>query len=150
MKEVFFATTPFSKSYPKALAIYCSDGRFSRAVEELLAHLGENRLDALTMPGGAGALDPRTSHHGGDRAALVRSASFLIGSHDVKRVVLLAHTECGYYRKQYPMFPSDEMVKRQVEDLHTAAKWFHSQQPEMIVDTYFINVREQKIQFHPC
>jgi carbonic anhydrase len=146
----FSATTPFSKAYPKALAVYCSDGRFTRAVEELLKSLGEDRLDTLTMPGGAGAIDLRTSHHGGDRAALIRSASFLMDSHDVKRVVLLTHSECGYYRRQYPMLPADEMGKRQVEDLHTAAKWFQSHQPEVIVSTYFIHVQGQRIRFLPC
>jgi carbonic anhydrase len=149
-KEVFTATTPFFKAYPKALAVYCSDGRFTKAVEELLAHLGESRLDTLTVPGGAGSLDMRSSHHGGDRAAIIRSASFLMGAHDVKRVVLLTHSECGYYRRQHPMLPSDEMLKRQIEDLHTAAKWFRSQQSEIIVDTFFIHVHGQKISFHPC
>jgi len=28
---------PFDPSYPKALAFYCSDGRFTRAIEELLS-----------------------------------------------------------------------------------------------------------------
>ena len=43
----------FEATHPEALAVYCSDGRFTDAVEELLHHLGYTRLDTLTLPGGA-------------------------------------------------------------------------------------------------
>ena len=44
----------YDAAYPDALAVYCSDGRFTRAVDELLAKLGHPRLDTLTIPGGPG------------------------------------------------------------------------------------------------
>lgn len=52
----FVASAPFSEEHPKALAVYCSDGRFTEAVEDLLASVGNRRIDTLTIPGGAALL----------------------------------------------------------------------------------------------
>jgi len=48
----FVASERFRPSHPSALAVYCSDGRFTRAVEQLLESKGCARVDTLTMPGG--------------------------------------------------------------------------------------------------
>ena len=50
----FQSSTPYEPSHPKALAIYCSDGRFTQPVEDLLHSLGHARLDTCTLPGGPG------------------------------------------------------------------------------------------------
>ena len=49
-------SVPFDASHPKALAIYCSDGRFTSAVEVLLEAVGHDRLDTMTLPGGPALL----------------------------------------------------------------------------------------------
>jgi hypothetical protein len=49
---------PYDRTHPAALAIYCSDGRFTRAVERLLKSLGHSRLDTMTLPGGPALLNP--------------------------------------------------------------------------------------------
>ena len=58
---MFLSITPYEPRHPKALAVYCSDGRFTQAVEELCHHLGHERLDTLTMPGGPALLNPWTA-----------------------------------------------------------------------------------------
>lgn len=75
----------FEASYPDALAVYCSDGRFTAAVDELLEHLGHPRLDTLTIPGGPGLLNHKTSGYS-DCDTFSRSAEFLIREHTITTV----------------------------------------------------------------
>ena len=44
MSKPYVALTPYHPSHPHVLAIYCSDGRFTDAVEELASHLGHGAL----------------------------------------------------------------------------------------------------------
>jgi hypothetical protein len=53
----FVSAARYDASHPRALAVYCSDGRFTQAIEDLLRHLGHDRLDTLTLPGGPGLLN---------------------------------------------------------------------------------------------
>ena len=117
----FLSTTPFLPAYPTALAIYCSDGRFTDAVEELLHHLGHKRLDVLTLPGGPALLNPWSASPV-DADHVARSAQFLIKAHGITEVVLLAHAGCGYYKTRFPMKSAAEIVKSQIDDLAVAAR----------------------------
>lgn len=110
---------PFREEHPDGLAIYCSDGRYTRAVEELALRLGKERVDALCLPGGPGLLNPWTSS-GLEADSLGRSALFLIEKHHVDKVFLVAHAGCGYYRVRYPDLPDAERKERQIRDLQEA------------------------------
>src|SRR5215217_6894713 len=101
MVSTFVARAPYSASYPTALAIYCSDGRFTEAVEELLHHLGHKRLDTLTLPGGPGLLNPWAASVL-EAGQVMRSAQMLIKNHGITEVVLLAHAGCGHYKLRFP------------------------------------------------
>src|SRR5687767_387005 len=102
MSEALFLTDArYHDDHPTALAMYCSDGRFTRGVEELVLHLGFDRLDTLTIPGGPALLDASSATHA-DVEMIRRSTSFLIGGHHIKEIVLIAHDGCGYYRHRYP------------------------------------------------
>jgi carbonic anhydrase len=130
----FAAKTPFEQKHPSALAIYCSDGRFTQAVEELLAHLGHARLDTLTVPGGAALLNAWTSSLL-DSDHVARAAKFLITGHDISHVVLVAHAGCGYYRQRYP---GERDVKRhQLSDLRAAATALGRVRASLQVATYY-------------
>ncbi len=118
----FQAGVPFEPHHPTALALWCSDGRFTRAVEELLESLGQPRLDTMTFPGGPALLEMSSSSLASvDNAR--EAASFLIRAHDIKEVVLVAHEGCGYYRARYPYESSEAMQRRQLADLRSAARW---------------------------
>src|SRR3954447_985255 len=95
------AKVPFDATHPHALAMYCSDGRFTEAIEELLHSLGHPRLDTLTIPGGPALLDLTSSNLDGVEV-MRTAASFLIKGHAIKQVVLLGHDGCGYYKARFP------------------------------------------------
>ena len=148
MKPTIHTTQHFHPAHPPALAIYCSDGRFTRAVEELLASLGHPALDTLTMPGGPGLL-VLSSALPSDRDAVGRAARFLIRGHELAEVVLLAHEGCGYYRARHPNRLSGAIRDVQVADLKSAAHLLRLEHPSVKVSAYFARVLDGRIGFDP-
>jgi hypothetical protein len=78
----FQAQAEFDPHHPAALALWCSDGRFTGAVEELLRSLGQPRLDTMTLPGGPALLETTSSSITGVDIAR-EAASFLIKAHSM-------------------------------------------------------------------
>jgi Putative carbonic anhydrase len=142
----FLALEPFEKSHPRALAIYCSDGRFTNAVEELLRTLGHARLDTLTMPGGPALFNAwlaGMSHS----VALAESSRFLIESHGIRQVILIAHEGCGFYRKQYAGASGEQVRGHQEDDLRRAASVVRNAHPSVEVLLYRAQVEEGRVKF---
>jgi carbonic anhydrase len=126
---------PFDKSHPDALAVYCSDGRFTAAVDELLEKLGHPRLDTLTIPGGPGLLNHKTSGYS-DCDTFSRSAEFLIREHHITTVVLLAHEGCGFYARKFPDLSAEQIRKRQHDDLRLAMRELVETHPRLQTFAY--------------
>jgi carbonic anhydrase len=145
MPSTFLSKTQYAAEHPDALAVYCSDGRFTRAVEELLLHQGHARLDTLTLPGGPGLLAPLTSY--GDRETVSRAASFLITGHHIKHLVLLAHEGCGYYRERMPGASAEQIEERQVQDLRGARDSVLLTHPSLEVRLHYLRVAGKQVQF---
>lgn len=117
---MYLVKTPSEPSPIQAVVLYCSDGRYGTATERLLQRaLSLPRYDRLVFPGGAGALG---SHPAAwrDAEALLESLRFLVSEHGLRRVVLVAHDDCGFYSKRLGI-PAAEAKDRQLADLRTAA-----------------------------
>lgn len=145
MPSTFLSRTQYDAAHPDSLAIYCSDGRFTRAVEELLAHTGHSALDTLTLPGGPGLLTQTTSY--AEREVVTRAASFLIVGHHIRHVVLLAHEGCGYYRSRFQGESAAEIEKRQRADLKAAKQALELSHPKLQIATHFLRVAGKQVQF---
>jgi hypothetical protein len=139
--------TTFTKEHPNALAIYCSDGRFTDAVEELAHSLGHARLDVMCLPGGPALLDLGSASFSA-LEAMRTAASFLVRGHKTKHVVLVAHEGCGYYRERYRFETPEEIVQKQKEDLRTAAAWLSGSHPDLAITCYFAAPEGGKVAFH--
>jgi hypothetical protein len=139
-------TIPFDSNHPDALAMYCSDGRFTRSIEALLVSLGYQRLDTLTIPGGAALLDYTSSSLGGIETART-AMSFLITGHDIKHVVLIAHESCGYYSARYPYDSAESLHRRQLSDLDAAARWLRGEYGGVDVSKFFAWRSPQAVEF---
>jgi hypothetical protein len=148
MSKPYVASKPFEPRHPEAMAVYCSDGRFTDAVEELLHGLGYPRLDTLTMPGGPGLLDLASASFSELEAAR-RATTFLIRGHATKQVVLLAHAGCGYYANRYPLDRKEQIIETQLTDLRVASRWVKSTHDGVAVQLYFASVAEGRIHFNP-
>ena len=143
---LFEADVPYEAAHPNALAIYCSDGRFTTAVEQLLSHLGHERLDTMTLPGGPALLNVLTASYSDSDAAL-KAASFLITGHGIERVVLLAHAGCGYYRARRPGEAAAPLRARQLEDLRIGAAAIRKMSPQIDVVLFYAEPSGSTVQF---
>ena len=135
----------YRHDHPNTLALYCSDGRFTRAVEELCATLGADRIDTITIPGGPGLLDLGKLALS-DRAAVTKALGFLIQGHQIQAVVLVAHAGCGYYRSRYPHKSATEIEAAQRADLLTAREYVQKGY-ETKVGCYYAHVDDNRITF---
>jgi carbonic anhydrase len=139
---------PFEASHPPALAIYCSDGRFTNAVESLARASGHDRVDTLTLPGGPALLCPAAANLS-EVDTVGRAAQFLIDGHKTRHLVLVAHQGCGYYRRRYPRLPEAHIEKHQLDHLALAAKILARKYPELSIERYYARVAQGMIELHP-
>jgi len=126
----------YDPSHPSTLAIYCSDGRFTHAVEDHCEDLGHERIDTMTLPGGpalliSGAADLSEVH------VFTRAAHFLIEAHAIKHVFLFAHDGCGFYRARYGRLDDVAIRRMQVENLRAAHASLRRHFPEVTVTCTF-------------
>lgn len=148
MAAALVSKRKFDEAHPDALAVYCSDGRFTDAVEDLLESLGRTRLDTMTLPGGPALFELTTADFAG-LEAMRTAASFLVRGHGIKHVVLLAHEGCGYYRSRNPGAESQALIEKQVTDLRGAARWFHGAMPQVDIRLYYARISKQgHVAFH--
>ena len=136
----------FDPRHPSALAVYCSDGRFTRAVEELLRRLGHDRLDTMTLPGG-----PALLNHGPADLSEVfifsRAIHFLIDAHEIKHAVLLAHQNCGFYQARFGRLNAERIRKLQIEHVQAAGRALGRQYPGLTVAGYYARIVEDQVAF---
>ena len=146
-KPVFLSRHPFEAERIQAAAIYCSDGRFGEQMDEFLhAGLGLPRYDRLAIPGGAACL---AGHVKGfhEKNSLERQLSFLIREHGLKRVVLIAHDGCAYYKDVWTGMLS--IVEQQADDLKGAADHIRMWNTGVEISAYFARKVDGMISFEP-
>jgi len=108
----------------EVLAIHCSDHRFQAGFGEFLnggLGLGAN-YDGMVVPGGPQCLvevDALPKFAWASRKWL----KMLINAHSLKRLVLIAHQDCGWYKWLEEWQPTRGAVRqKQEDDLRAAAR----------------------------
>lgn len=108
-----------NRNHTDVLVVHCSDHRFQAGIHEFLnssLNLNEN-YDLLVIPGGPQCLTlveylPKFSWAGW------RWFRFLLEAHELKRLILIAHQDCGWYKKlPFHLRSSSELRICQEEDL---------------------------------
>ena len=143
--SVFSSPTSFDDRRVGAAAVYCSDGRYGEQMDEFLhAGLGLPRYDRVAVPGGAGCLAGHTcAYH--EKNALIRQLDFLIRGHQLRRVVLIAHHGCGFYRDLWTGLRTVESLQQ--SDLHKAAELIRESHPQVDVEAFFARPRNGRVTF---
>ena len=137
---------PFDRDRIGAAAVYCADGRFGDQIDDLLHHcLKLPGYDRLAIPGGAACL---LHHFNGFFAeqATVEHLEFLIRTHQLHSVVLIAHQDCGYYLNRLHVNPAD-LEQRQRDDLDAARRRILALAPETTVAVFFARHLGDKVCF---
>lgn len=136
----------FDPTHPSTLAIYCSDGRFTHAVEDHCEDLGHERIDTMTLPGGPALLtgwpaDLSEVH------VFSRAAQFLIEGHGIRHVFLFAHEGCGFYRIRCGRLPEAEIRRLQIAHLHAAQAVLARHHAALTVSSYYVSTSGAAIEF---
>ena len=134
-RAVYVSGEPFDENRVGAAAEYCSDGRWGDQMDEFLhAGLGLPRYDRVAIPGGAACLAGHTFTFQ-ERMAMERQLEFLIEEHGLRRVVLIAHEGCAFYKNLWTGWRTIE--QQQELDLEKAAERVAMWNRKIEVERYF-------------
>ena len=112
----------------RAMAIYCSDGRWGEAFDEF-CHEGLQlpRYDRFAVPGGPVWLTLRDVRLLGPYGVAREQIQFLVEAHALERIVLITHYGCAFYAELLGLDP-EGCLPAQEADLRDAAgnlrAWF--------------------------
>jgi hypothetical protein len=131
----------------RALALYCSDGRWGLAFDEFChRHLQIPRYDRWAVPGGPSWL----GRHSGDELLLQAAHAqldFLVRAHELERVVLITHFGCAWYAHHLAL-PPDQCLPAQTQDVIAAAATLRSWYPDLQIDAYLAMRSYDWFSFH--
>jgi hypothetical protein len=137
--DSYYPSAKLHSEHADALVVHCSDHRLQGVLQEFLNNglrLNGN-YDVLAIPGGPQCLTlveylPKLSW------ALTKWLRFLIDAHELKRVVLIAHQDCGWYKHlPFHLFGSSDPRRQQEEDLRRVKHALARDFPHVRVDLYY-------------
>lgn len=144
----YHSPVTYQNSGVRAAAVYCSDGRFEAQCEDFLRNgLGIDRCDLVVLPGGparlAGYDDPAFSEN-----AVLDELAFLVQAHELERVILIQHDDCGFYQHKLGI-SADELRPLQDTDVARAAEAVRQATGLATIECYCAVVTEVGIRFEP-
>jgi hypothetical protein len=123
------------------LVIACADGRWRDHIEDFAANglRIDPAHDLLRVPGGAeplalGDLIPK------DFNFLRRRLEMLVRSHGTRRIVIIAHENCGWYRERKIGPLTLDLRARQLADLRRGRAVMQEWFGDVTIETYFARV----------
>ena len=144
--RVFESSLDFDPNRVRAVAVYCSDGRFCEQVDELLhQNLQLPRYDRLAVPGGAACLAGHFETYR-EEEAIVEQLQFLLTVHQVRRVVLIAHDGCAYYSERLRV-SALQRESKQRDDMLKAIRRVRTLDFDLDVQAYFARLDGSKVRF---
>lgn len=136
-----FSRLKFKNTFGGNLAIFCSDERF---VEASLAFCKNswkiNRCDLMVLPGGPAFIANNESN-------LMKRLKLLIKAHKIRRVTLIAHTDCGYYKKYFGKTSQETIMKQQIADIQKAIQKLNGMAVNISVCGFYSYLDNSKIIF---
>jgi carbonic anhydrase-like protein len=145
-ERTYESPTPYEQARIHAAAIYCSDGRVGEQIDGFLQEgLGLPRYDRLAVPGGPACLSGSLATFLEGRA-LEEALRFLIRVHDLRRVVLIAHEGCAYYRVWLAV-PEASIATAQRQDLEKALLAVRKLSDGLRVEAFFARPAGARIRF---
>lgn len=143
----FTSSRPWNPDRIRALALYCSDGRWGEAFDEFCQkHLQIPRYDRWAVPGGPAWLVPADEDAGYYQTARTQ-LDFLVQVHQLQEIVLITHFGCAYYANHLQLSAND-CIPPQIEDLQRAAKTLREWYPEMRIESFLAMRSGSCLSFH--
>ena len=132
-------TAKIRRGETETLAIHCGDYRFQTAFHEFLNH-GLNldgNYDLMVVPGGPLSLTlfeylPKFQW------AAWKWLRFFAEQHKIRRLILIQHQDCAFYRTMpLHLHSSPHPRQRQEQDLRRVRESMKKDLPQLAVDLYF-------------
>ena len=100
----------FSGHFSGRLVIFCSDERFIKANMAFLKNSLEIQTsDLMVLPGGPVFII-------NDEPDLMERLKILIDAHKIKKIILISHSDCGYYKKKFENLSEEDILEKQMGD----------------------------------
>jgi hypothetical protein len=131
--------TQIERTETEVLAVHCSDYRFQAGIREFLDEgLGlQANYDRLVVPGGPQCLVEVETLPKFAWAAR-KWSRMLVQAHSLKRLVLIAHQDCGWYKWLEQWQPAGGAVRgKQEDDLRTARRTALQLVPGLTADLFY-------------
>ena len=148
MSDRYESRIPYEATRIGAAAVYCSDGRVGEHFDDFLQDgLKLPRYDRVALPGGPACLAGHPQAHL-EEQGVVDELKFLVEVHKLRRVVLIAHQGCAFYKTRLDLDePRLERVQR--ADLVRAAAFVHRVTGVKAIDAFFLRIHEGRVVFDP-
>lgn len=126
MTQPEIAVPPPGPQLPVSSAVvHCSEGRFARQFEELLARIGSPDAEHISLPGGpwwfaegSRLTRNRLARMAAQRALPARTTfRGLVAASGIRRLILLGHQDCAWYARLHPNMAPADHIRRQGEDI---------------------------------
>jgi hypothetical protein len=140
---------PLHKETSDTMVMHCSDPRFQEAFSRFVhEQLGIEVYDPFIVPGASQILMftdkiPKFAN------SFARPLEFLIKGHHLKRVVIIMHEDCAWYRDFVPKFfgSATNIKNRQVQDMLAAKRMFQESFEDMSVEMYYATINPDQTVF---
>jgi hypothetical protein len=139
----YTTATPWTNQFNSTLLIACNDGRFCAQLDNFCKdYLDVGSCDRFLAPGGIAGLQILSERYYADKERIT-----LLGTHHaIRKIICVAHADCGYYRDRYPGV--DDLFPRQLEDLRTVGESLHYWFSGMDVELVYASVTQDRyVQF---
>ena len=135
-------TSQIERGAADVLVVHCSDHRFQGPLREFLDRTLDLKAnyDALVVPGGPGCLAEQP-HLPKFAWASRKWFRFLVKAHSLRRVILIAHQDCGWYKWLAGYEASGALGlaprERQKRDLALVGEFLSADSPQLSVEMYY-------------
>lgn len=137
--DLYRSWVPWRDEFSGNLAVFCSDERFVAPTFEFLQRrLDMERCDLVVVAGGPAFIVQ-------EEVALNERLELLLKAHGIKRVALISHEDCGYYKHRYQKLTRDELKEKQLDDLRNAVSMLR--QRGLQVRAFFASVENGEVVF---
>jgi len=129
------------------LAVFCSDGRFKQMTDQFLKDgLKVPHCDLFAVPGGPGWLTVDMFNYKECDVAS-KWIGELIEKHGLKRVLLIAHEDCAFYKEKCKGKSPAEIQTRQLEDLGRAQERLEQFGHTVQIELYYADIVDDHVTF---
>ena len=138
IEQAYLTELPWDPERPETVVITCVDGRWYRHFQEFAReHLKAGPCtDFMAVPGG---IEPMTlaDEVPKDFNFFRRRLEALVEAHGTRRIVVIAHQDCAWYRERMGAATAEAMRAKQIADMRRAASWLRARFEGVVVQPFF-------------